>query len=265
MRRETDTALRIDISQVRQWPVPEGEFPAMCPAADYRVWIAPEAHRGVAEHALTDTSVELCGVLVGSLRKDQYGPFGIIDGIIRGRFARNSATQVTFTHDTWEHIYRTLDGEYGDRQILGWYHTHPGLGVFLSGIDLFIHENFFDLPHQVALVIDPLSGHEGLFHWRRGRVEPVPIFWVGESVYAREDTESTYVASGLPSRAGPGEAPVQPQFPAKEQNGSGIWRVVSVGLLPFRLIGYLVAHLIEHLALVVSWASLLVGKEEKDG
>ena len=38
--------------------------------------------------------------------------------------------------------------------VLGWYHTHPGWGLFLSAHDQFIHGNFYGGPHHVALVID---------------------------------------------------------------------------------------------------------------
>ena len=49
--------------------------------------------------------------------------------------------------------------------MVGWYHTHPGWGVFLSGMDLFICNNFFNRPLDVALVIDPCAGDRGWFQW----------------------------------------------------------------------------------------------------
>jgi hypothetical protein len=36
-------------------------------------------------------------------------------------------------------------------------------------MDLFIQDNFFNLPWQTALVYDPKSGEEGAFIWRNGR------------------------------------------------------------------------------------------------
>ena len=49
--------------------------------------------------------------------------------------------------------------------IVGWYHSHPGFGIFLSEHDRFIHRHFFGEPGQIALVIDPLAHVEGLFAW----------------------------------------------------------------------------------------------------
>ena len=49
---------------------------------------------------------------------------------------------------------------------MGWYHTHPDFGVFLSGHDVFIHRHFFGQPLQVAYVVDPIRQTRGFFQWR---------------------------------------------------------------------------------------------------
>ena len=51
--------------------------------------------------------------------------------------------------------------------MVGWYHTHPGWSVFLSGMDLFICNNFFNRPLDVALVIDPCKQDRGWFQWNQ--------------------------------------------------------------------------------------------------
>jgi hypothetical protein len=82
-------------------------------------------------------------------------------------------------------VHRTLDRDFPDEeQIVGWYHSHPGFGIFLSEHDLFIHRNFFGGPSQIAVVVDPLAGTEGVFAWRDDRIVPVidrptPAAWPG--------------------------------------------------------------------------------------
>jgi hypothetical protein len=61
---------------------------------------------------------------------------------------------------------------------VGWYHTHPDYGIFLSGQDLFIHRNFFDQPLQVAYVVDPIRQTRGFFQWRDGGAAPVGGFFL---------------------------------------------------------------------------------------
>jgi proteasome lid subunit RPN8/RPN11 len=183
MMGDVEPLPRIDIAQVKEQEIPEGEFPAPYPACDFRVHISPDAHDRIIRHAFTDTSVELCGVLVGRVLRDRFGPFALVEGIIEGEHAENRGAQVTFTHETWAHIFHELDSRSPDRQILGWYHTHPRFGVFLSPMDVFIQEHFFNLPWQVAFVVDPVSRQEGLFEWRDGHAVLAPQYWVGDQVH----------------------------------------------------------------------------------
>jgi hypothetical protein len=75
---------------------------------------------------------------------------------------------VTFTSETWTHIHDQMDGRFPNMRIVGWYHTHPGFGIFLSDMDVFIQENFFGEPWQIAFVDDPKGGDRGSFVWRGG-------------------------------------------------------------------------------------------------
>ena len=65
--------------------------------------------------------------------------------------------------------------------MLGWYHSHPGFGVFLSEHDLFIQQNFFSNPQQVAWVFDPHTDEEGCFGWIGGNIEKLSDIRVGYS------------------------------------------------------------------------------------
>ena len=125
----------------------------------------------VHDHGRSNTQVEICGVLVGNVFQDEFGPYLYITDAIQGDAASQHATQVTFTAETWDHIQNVMDTEHTGKKIVGWYHTHPGFEIFLSGMDLFIQDNFFNLPWQVAFVYDPIGEKEGLFVWRKGKSE----------------------------------------------------------------------------------------------
>jgi proteasome lid subunit RPN8/RPN11 len=168
--RETDgrNLQRVDASE---WPV--REFPAGVEGRTdaIPVVIKQSILNHIHLHGQQTTDVEICGVLVGRGYRDERGPFVLIEGAIRGDHAESQTAQVTFTSETWNHIYAILDSAFPEQRILGWYHTHPGFGIFLSGMDLFIHENFFSSPEQFAIVYDPLSGDEGIFLWTAGKAE----------------------------------------------------------------------------------------------
>ena len=191
----------IDISQIKKQEIPDGAFPTGYPCSDFRVYFDPEAHKRIIKHATTDTRIELCGILVGRLLKDQFGPFALIDDIIVGEHAQNEGAQVTFTQQTWAHVFSELDKSHPGKRILGWYHTHPGFGIFLSPMDMFIHQNFFSQPFEIAFVIDPVAGDEGLFHWHDGKTVRAQQYWVGDGL--RLDKRSNHPKPLPPAEPGP--------------------------------------------------------------
>lgn len=94
-----------------------------------------------------------------------------------------------------------MDQHVSGQRILGWYHTHPGFGIFLSAMDMFIHENFFNESDQLALVYDPVKGEDGLFVWREGKAEL-------HQYLVEED------ASTIEGRSGKKEATTKPRLTA---------------------------------------------------
>lgn len=126
-----------------------------------------EVARKIRQHARTSMKAEVCGVLIGGGDQERT----LIEACIPGINAAQGGAHVTFTQDTWEHIYKIKDRQFPDGKIVGWYHSHPGFGVFLSEHDLFIQENFFSSPHQVAWVYDPHTDEEGCFGWVGGKTE----------------------------------------------------------------------------------------------
>ena len=129
--------------------------------------ISAQVAREIRQHARSQSKTEVCGVLLGS----EADGLTSIEACISGENAAQGGAHVTFTQDTWEHIYKVKDRDYPDARIVGWYHSHPGFGVFLSDHDTFIHKNFFSSPQQVAWVYDPHSDEEGCFGWDGERLK----------------------------------------------------------------------------------------------
>lgn len=134
----------------------------------------------VERHALRDTTVELGGILLGrECVDDQTGePFVWVTEHLEAKHYENTQASFTYTHDAWEEITRERDRRFPDLDIVGWYHTHPDFGIFLSGHDLFLHRNFFAQPLQVAYVIDPIRQHRGFFRWRGDGLEQVGGYYL---------------------------------------------------------------------------------------
>ena len=51
---------------------------------------------------------------------------------------------------------------YRPEVVVGWYHSHPGFGCWLSGVDINTQQSFEQLnPRAVAVVVDPIQSVKG--------------------------------------------------------------------------------------------------------
>ncbi len=151
-----------DFSAVRKEECRESKLPNGCELNGSHTVVLQSVINEIKEHGRSSMHAEVCGVLVGSLCWDG-GPYLLIDGRIEGKHASHQSGSVTFTSETWDFIHEELAEKYPDRKIVGWYHTHPGFGIFLSNMDAFIHENFFSFPWEPAYVFDPQAETDGFF------------------------------------------------------------------------------------------------------
>jgi proteasome lid subunit RPN8/RPN11 len=133
---------------------------------DLPIFIDLDVMRDMEAHALSNTNVELGGVMLGGQYQDQQGnPFVVVTDSLRATHYESTKGSFKFTHDTWSEITRQRDEFPAELSMVGWYHTHPDWGVFLSGMDMFICDHFFNKPLDVALVIDPCRDDRGMFQW----------------------------------------------------------------------------------------------------
>jgi proteasome lid subunit RPN8/RPN11 len=161
----------------------------------------------IHRHGLASQEIEVCGVRVGMVYHDDVGPWVYVECAIEGNHATGRAAQVTFTAETWTHIQDVMERDHRDKRILGWYHTHPGFGIFLSDMDVFIQENFFPEPWQVALVYDPKGKEEGVFLWKQGKPETDPLLLEADAPVEEQTTvvsKAKTVGGAAPAGGGGG-------------------------------------------------------------
>jgi proteasome lid subunit RPN8/RPN11 len=203
------------------------------------VFVDLDAMRDMEEHALDDTGVELGGVMLGGQYEDDEGrPFVLVTDSLRAKHYESTKGSFKFTHDTWAQITRERDEFPDDLQMVGWYHTHPDWGVFLSGMDMFICDNFFNKKLDVALVIDPCRHDRGFYQWTGNpeqRVRRTDGFYLVASRFRQYELDEyvTYL-EGKVAMSGESRFPRIQSGPAPIVNvgGQPPWQtVVIVGML----------------------------------
>ncbi len=152
--------------------------------------IHESALRDIEKHASSSPSREVGGVLLGNIFSSNGTHYLRIDDCLAAKCAEENQSSLTFTYETWSQLNTERERKRPELKIVGWYHTHPGLGVFLSNQDLFIHKNFFHDQNMVALVVDPKASSRALFHWSGNKVVKSPGFYIfGDATRSREIEE----------------------------------------------------------------------------
>ena len=149
---------------------------------DVKVYIKQDIYRKIEKYSHSDTSMELGSILLGEYCEELGKIHVVISEFIEAKFTDASVSTLTFTHETWEYVHGEQDKLYPQLRMLGWQHTHPNYGIFLSNYDMFIEDNFFNMPFQVAYVVDPIQNIRGFFQWKDGKVEKLKGFYIFDDV-----------------------------------------------------------------------------------
>ena len=129
------------------------------------VFVTQKAYVRFCAHSSTDLNNEVGGWLLGKYRVDKKSgeQFIVIDTILPAQHTQQGSAFLTFTQESQVALLNHLHEYYSNKDLVGWFHTHPRMGVFLSAYDTWLHDNFFPELWQVALVIEPFSKSGGFF------------------------------------------------------------------------------------------------------
>ena len=120
--------------------------------------------------------LEAGGALLGKLTAGQVE----ISACIPAPDAISSETAIIFTPQAWVGIDAVHRRCYPELLPCGWFHSHPGLGIFLSATDYHSHYDHHRCYYQLALVLDPLRQQLAFFGWNGGYLTSVAVAVRGE-------------------------------------------------------------------------------------
>ncbi|CAM8619579.1 hypothetical protein [Candidatus Planktophila dulcis] len=134
---------------------------------NFNIKCGPQQMKLIEEHCFSETEVEVGGFLVGLVGEYET----LVSNAFPAQHSVGASTQLTFTHESWNALYEQLKNEPEGTTLVGWYHSHPNFGVFLSEHDKFIQSNFFKQDGNVTIVVDPIKGRKGWFYSKKGKIE----------------------------------------------------------------------------------------------
>lgn len=147
-----------------------------------------QAFSQIRAHSISNLRSELGGALLGHAYRDGDRLLVEVIAALPARNDDHGPIHFTFTADAWSQIHNERAEKFPDLEIVGWFHTHPGLGVFYSSDDVVVHTAAFTLPWHVGLVVDPLGNEASYFGWQEGTLAPIAGY------YEQLDVQETPVA-----------------------------------------------------------------------
>lgn len=145
---------------------------------DKNIYVSQKAYKEIHRFTQDKTTNESGGMLIGTIIEEFGKQNIVINGFIEAKYSEGTPTTLKFTHETWEYVHKEIAKKYPDQKIVGWIHTHPNFGIFLSEYDKFIQNNFFKEENQIAYVIDPIQNIEGFYFWVNEKIERCKGFYI---------------------------------------------------------------------------------------
>jgi proteasome lid subunit RPN8/RPN11 len=140
--------------------------------------LCEDAFTALHRHA-AGSDVEVGGLLLGEACAWEGETHVIVLAAVPARSTQAGPVHLTFTADSWAGMLACKQRRHAGATILGWYHSHPRMGIFLSAMDLELHHSFFREPWHIALVINGQDRIGGCFAWHEGKVQPVRrLIWL---------------------------------------------------------------------------------------
>src|SRR5437870_1642306 len=126
--------------------------------APYPIFFQQEAVIALQEHLKSSPTQAIFGFLIGDVYRDPEAGvlYIVIDKTLKlSQPIYGDKTEVVVSR-LWDRMQQQLAKAAGS--LLGWYHSHPGQGGYLTAHDVETHEKFFTDPWQVAVLVAAEAG-----------------------------------------------------------------------------------------------------------
>lgn len=153
---------------------PETEFRTR-PVKGVSLYVAEKVVASMTDHADRGYAEgkEVMGLLIGRILKDGEGMYVKAADAATSDLDADEAS-VRFRKETIEDLFDSMDRCEGD-SVVGWYHSHLGIGCYLSDVDIKTHVGIFGDETGFAIVIDPSDSTLAAFSCGRDGPQKVPM------------------------------------------------------------------------------------------
>ncbi len=151
--------------------LPKEALPLYSDRCEAEMYLFKTAEEKVRNHALSQVKagLEVMGLLLGEVFTHQGVEYTVVRDVATTNLEATSVS-VRFDPEGFESLFASLECAHFRYVLVGWYHSHPGHGCFLSSTDISTQKGMFDKPYHTALVVDPIRKEMDAFCLSHGEV-----------------------------------------------------------------------------------------------
>ena len=122
-----------------------------------RIYMEDYVHTYLYQYARSSATGEKLAVLMGKTIVIDGQKTVFISGVVQAKFTEKLKGMETITSQSWKYISEEIEKYFVDLTIVGWMHSRPSFGAFVTSRDEAYHKKVFNGDSQLFFVVDPVD------------------------------------------------------------------------------------------------------------
>lgn len=128
-----------------------------------RIYMEDYVHTYLYQYARSSANGEKLAVLMGKHLVVDGKDTVFISGVVQAKFTEKLKGMETITGQSWKYISEEAEKYFADLEIVGWMHSRPSFGAFVTSRDEAYHKKVFGGKDQVFFVVDPVDRQDRFY------------------------------------------------------------------------------------------------------
>ncbi|HIW25708.1 MAG TPA: LysM peptidoglycan-binding domain-containing protein [Firmicutes bacterium] len=152
-----------------------------------RIYMEDYVHTYLYQYARSGATGEKLAVLMGKQFVLDGKETVFISGVVQARFTEKLKGMETITGQSWKYISEEIEKYFAGLEVVGWMHSRPSFGAFVTSRDEAYHKKVFGGKNQVFFVVDPADRQDRFYVLNENKTALRPV--KGYFVYYDKNTQ----------------------------------------------------------------------------
>ena len=124
---------------------------------ELRIYMEDYVHTYLYQYARSSATGEKLAVLMGKNLVIDGHETVFVSGVVQARYTEKLKGMETITKKSWKQIGEDIEKYFPDLNVVGWMHSRPSFGAFVTSRDEAYHKKVFGTDRKLFFVVDPID------------------------------------------------------------------------------------------------------------